>query len=184
MMSKLLSIFTDSEQSFHGQEPHERVLMTLRRHPFTLSYPLILIFLAAFVPMLGKLAFGAEIRAEGLEALFLFLSSLWYGFLWLAAFYFLTMYALNTVIITDRRIIENEQHGFFNRRVAELHLYRVQDVSVHTAGVIETLLSFGNVTVQTAASEREFTFDRIPHPEKVKDAIMKWVSTHREHLKL
>jgi uncharacterized membrane protein YdbT with pleckstrin-like domain len=88
------------------------------------------------------------------------------------------------VIITDRRIIENEQHGFFNRKISELHAYRVQDVSVHTNGIVETMLHFGDIVVQTAASEKQFVFHKIPNPEEVKDSIMKIVSTHQSKVRL
>ena len=184
MIKKFIELFTASKQGFHGQETDERVILILRQHLFTIIYPIALVFLATLVPLLVKLAFGTEIHLRGLGELFLFATSLWYALLWLISFYFLTIYSLNTIIITNKRIIENEQVGFFDRKVSELHLYRIQDVSVHTEGAIQTILSFGNVIVQTAASEREFMFEKIPHPERVKDAIMQAVGTHRSHLNL
>ncbi len=183
MFKKLISLFTETTQSFQGQEAGERVILIIRQHIFTVSYRLTLVFLAALVPLLAKLAFPT-LAASSHGALFLFLASLWYAALWLGAFYILTLYCLNTIVITDRRIIENEQESFFNRKVAELHLFRIQDVVVHTEGFFETLLSFGDVMVQTAATEREFTFRRIGNPEHVKDVIMQTVSAHRSNLSL
>lgn len=179
-MKNLFAVFTSSEATFQGKEAGENVVMILRQHLFTLTYPLILIFLAALVPILMKFAFTTEIAARSWGTAFIFLASLWYAALWLLSFYFLTMYALNTVIITDRRIIENEQLGLFNRKVSELHLYRIQDVSVRIEGAIPTFLSFGDTVVQTAASEREFIFHQIPHPERVKDAIMRLVAPKKD----
>lgn len=184
MIQRLIAIFTESLQSFHGQEAGEKVVLIIRQHLFTVSYRLGLVFLAAFIPLLVKLIFADQIVMHQGTNLFLFISSLWYAFLWLLGFYTLTLYCLNTVVITDRRIIENEQKGFFNRKVAELHLYRVQDVSVHTEGLIPTLLSFGDITVQTAATEKEFLFRSIANPETVKDIIMQTVSAHRSNLNL
>lgn len=176
MMKNLFAVFTSSEATFQGKEEGESVVMIVRRHLFSLSGPATLVFLAALVPILVKLAFSGEISARDWGAPYLFLASLWYAALWLASFYFLTLYALNTVIITDRRIIENEQVGFFDRKVSELHLYRVQDVSVRINGAVPTFLSFGAVLVQTASAEREFIFEAIPHPERVKDAIMRLIA--------
>jgi uncharacterized membrane protein YdbT with pleckstrin-like domain len=177
---RLFSLFTESELSFQGKEQGESVVMILRQHIFTIIRPLSLVFLAALVPILVRLAFAEEIAAAGGSGAFLFLASAWYALLWLLAFYLLTMYALNTVIITDRRIVENEQLGLFNRKVSELHLYRVQDVSVRVEGAIPTFLSYGDVMVQTASSEPEFVFRRVPHPERVKDAVMRSVAVTRE----
>jgi membrane protein YdbS with pleckstrin-like domain len=184
MLNKLFSIFSESAKSFEGQETGEKVIMILRRHPFTIAIRLSLLALLAIVPIIVWPEFGGEIAARGFAELFWFGSSIWYMALWMLIFYALTMYALNTVIVTDKRIIENEQHGFFHREVSELHMYRVQDVSVKTHGVIETFLSFGDVAVQTAASETHFVFHKIPNPEEVKDKIMKVVLAHRSDLKL
>lgn len=91
------------------------------------------------------------------------------------------MYMLDVWIVTDRRIIDSTQHGFFNRTVSELHLTRVQDISVHTVGVIPTLLHFGDLQVQTAGTEEKFNFLQIPNPLAVKDAIMAVVTDHLPH---
>lgn len=182
MLKRLISIFTDSRLSFHGQEPGECVSLIIRPHIFTVLGPLSLVFLAVFIPPLVKLAFSAALLAFGLTGIFVLLSAFWYAGLWLLAFYVLMLYCLNTVIITDRRLVENEQKGFFNRKVSELHLYRIQDVSAHTEGFIETLLTFGDITVQTAAAEKEFVFRQIGHPEAVKDVIMRLVSRRRPEM--
>jgi hypothetical protein len=176
MIKRLFSVFTSSEATFQGKEAGESVVMILRQHLFTLTSPVILIFLAALVPILLRLAFAAKIGLHDWGTAFVCLASLWYAALWLLAFYFLTLYALNTVIITDRRIIENEQLGLFNRKVSELHLYRVQDVSARIEGAMQTFLNFGDVMVQTAASEREFIFHQVGHPERVKDTIMRLIA--------
>jgi hypothetical protein len=184
MLKKLAALFQESGDSFQGQEPGEKVVMILRRHYFTILYPLSFILLLAFIPLAVQAAFETEIAMRNLGSFLSLASALWYLFLWLTAFYIITLYALNIVIITDRRLIENEQHAFFHRKVSELHLYRVQDIAVRTHGLIETLFSFGDVAVQSAASEREFIFRRVPHPEIAKDAIMKHVNNHRTNLKL
>lgn len=184
MINKLLSVFSESAQSFEGQEQGETVLVIFRRHPIVVLIPLFFIFLFCLTPPLAWLKFSSELGKAGLNHLFLFISSLWYLLLWLLSFYLLTFYALNTVVVTDKRIIEKEQHHFFNRKVSELHAYRVQDVSVHTNGFIETLFCFGDIVVQTAASEREFIFHQIAHPERVKDIIMRNVIVHRAELGL
>lgn len=180
MIKKIFSVFRTSEQSFQGKEPGENVILIIRQHLYTVTVPLIVIFIAALLPLFTRTALASFLAREGWGNAFLFIASVWYALLWLFAFYFLTIYALNTVIVTDHRIIENEQLGFFDRKVAELHLYRVQDVSVHVNGFLETFMSFGDVMVQSAASEREFLFKRVPHPEEIKDKIMKAVAAKRD----
>jgi len=172
MIKSLFSIFRDSPNSFEGQEKDEEVILLLRRHPFTVLLSLTLFSLACFVPIVVGVVFWSYLSTHGWLNLYFFVSNVWLLSFWLAIFHSLTMYTLNTVIITNRRIIDSDQHGFFNRQIAELHSHRIQDISIHTNGLIETMLKFGDVTVQTAASEKQFTFHQIPRPDRVKDVIM------------
>ena len=172
MINKLLSIFRESPNSFDGQEKEEKVVLLLRRHLFTILAPIVLFLIACLVPIIFGVIFYGYLSTHSLFSLFLFISSIWYLGIWLVIFYTLTIYTLDTVIISDHRIIDNDQRGLFYRNVSELHSHRIQDVSVYTNGVIETFLNFGDITVQTAASEKQFVFHQIPNPEKVKDAIM------------
>lgn len=173
MIKEFLSIFSESLNSFEGQKVGEKTLMLLRQHSFTILVRVGFFGLLALVPIAIGLAFIPYFSLHGLLALFFFISSLWYMGLWLAVFHALTIYSLNTVIITDQRIIDSDQLGLFNRKISELNGNRIQDVSIHTNGIIETMLKFGNVTVQTASSETHFIFYQIPRPERVKEVIMK-----------
>ncbi len=184
MIRKLLSLFTETHLHFNEQEAGETVVLLLRPHRFTILYPVSFIFLLGLIPILIMVGFKETLETMGLITLFWFLTSLYYMWLWLSLFYCLTIYSLNVVIVTDRRIIENEQFGFFKRKISELHTYRVQDISVKITGMVETLLNFGDIHVQTAGSEREFTFKQIANPEEVKDRIMQVVTAHQAKVKL
>lgn len=182
MIDRFIKFFHHSGNRFQGQEPDEQVLLLLRRHRFTILLPLSFITLLALLPVIMWIFMPPDFELDfgQFSSLFYLILTLWYLFLWLVAFYFLTLYSLNTVIVTDRRIIENEQHAFFSRKVSELHNHRVQDVSAHTHGFVETLVGYGDITVQTAASEREFVFHKIGDPERVKDRIMRAVAMHHD----
>lgn len=172
MIREIFDIFTDSLNSFQGQEENERVILLLRRHPFTTMVKIGFLLTISLIPIITLLVFWSYIVSDGWLDLFLLVSSVWYlGFL-LIIFHTLTIYTLSTVLITDQRIIDSDQHGLFDRKIAELHNHRIQDVSTHTTGILETLLGYGDVTVQTAASEKQFTFHKMPKPNKVKDSIM------------
>lgn len=173
MVKSFLSIFRDSPNSFEGQERNEKVVLLLRQHPFFILIRIGLFGLACLVPVVIGVMFLTYLMTHDWLNLFLFISSTWYLGFWFAIFYSLTMYTLNTVIITDHRIIESDQHGFFNREISELHSHRIQDATTHTNGIIETFLKFGNVTVQTAGAEKQFVFHQIPRPDNVKDVIMR-----------
>lgn len=166
----------ESAKTFEGQEKGEEVVLLLRRHPFVALMPASALITVGIIIFLVFLAFYTLIANSGYFRLILFVGSLFYMLLWLMIFYKLTMYTLNTVIVTDRRIIERDQNSFFDRKVSELHIYRIQDITVSTKGILPTLLHYGDIAVQTAASEKEFIFHEMPRPEEVKNSIMKVVS--------
>ncbi len=171
-MKSILSIFSESANSFTGQEAGEKVILLLRRHPFYIILKLLLFAAFIFIPIFLGLIFSPFLVANGLFALALFLISIWCLILWQVFFYSLTMYSLDVWIITDRRIIDSTQNGFFNRTISELHITRIQDISVHIDGPVQTFFRFGDLQIQTAGTEEKFKFIQIPNPEEVKNEIM------------
>jgi uncharacterized membrane protein YdbT with pleckstrin-like domain len=170
---KFLSIFTESPNSFQGQNTNEKVLIFLRRHPFVIIIRIIGLAIAYALPILISLVFTDFVLLNNLIGLYLFTVSIWSLFFWLAIFYSFTMYTLDVWIITDSRIIDSTQHGFFNRTTSELHLTRIQDISVNVNGPVESILNFGELNIQTAGTEGRFKLQQIPNPAYVKDALMK-----------
>lgn len=92
------------------------------------------------------------------------------------------LYLLDTWIVTNERILDVNQKSFFFRTVSELNLSKVQDISVKTSGLIQTIFDFGDVEIETAgAALDKFRFRQVAHPNMVKDRIMKLVSEARKH---
>ena len=86
-----------------------------------------------------------------------------------------TDYFLDTWIVTTERIINIEQKGLFSRVISTLHLNQVQDVTSETHGFFATILTYGNVHIQTAGTVERFLFKRINNPDDVKFTIMRLV---------
>jgi len=172
-MNTLFSLFIESHNTFQGQEPGENVILFLRRHPIVIIFKIIGLVAAYFVPILLSLVFLDFISRNDLFIVYLFGISIWNLFMWVIIFYSLTMYTLDVWIVTDRRVIDSTQHGFFNRTVSELHVTRIQDIYVKVEGPLATFVNYGNLLIQTAGTEERFIFKQIPKPIQVKDAIMK-----------
>ncbi len=162
---------------FPGQEPNEKIIMSLHRHWF--------VFLAKLMTWLG-LALGPAIvwivarNFAGWElsttsvgfGLIVAGASLYYLFIWMMLFGFWLDYYLDYFLVTDRRVVDIEQSGLFNRSIAELRLYRIQDVTSEVKGFWATILHFGNVYIQTAAEKERFVFELVPHPELVVKRLL------------
>ena len=171
-MKSLFSIFNETNNSFEGQEHGEKVIVIIRRHPFFIVVRLLGIIILFLLPLLAISFFNQFLITYGILTFSIFIYSLWSLLLWQILFYFITMYILDIWIVTDRRIIDSTQHGFFDRSVSELHITKIQDISVKVEGFFQTLLKFGDLSVQTAGTETKFHFLQIPKPKEVKDKIM------------
>lgn len=162
------------KNAFPNQERDETVYVFVRRHwlaflPF-LGF-VIAILLAGVIAILLITNFFADSLNEwafpvailSLSMLFLAIATI---FLvgWLD-FYF------DIHVVTDRRIVDIDQKGLFNRVTSELNLSQVEDVTAHSKGFLETFFTFGDVTVQTAGTQPNFVLEKIPKPNEVTRLI-------------
>lgn len=160
-------------------EPNEKVLATVRKHWFIITVemlgilffaliPLFLLIVVAFLPLSFDLAnlfvdYSAEV---------VFMMAAWLLLSAIAGVAVWTHYFLDLWVITDRRIIVIDQVHFFNRKVSNFRLERLQDIKVTVKGIIPTLLNYGTVRAQTAsAAESNFTSPGLPAPRELQSLI-------------
>ena len=177
-MNTLISWLVTSGYNFEGKHKEEKVAVFLHRHWFILASRVAKFVFAAILPLFIYILIPNSITISPDASKWIVLVALiYYSFVWSTSCYAITMYLLDTWVVTDQRILNNNQHGFFSRTVSELQLPRIQDISVHVSGLIPTLLDFGNIEVQTAGSVNKFVFLQVPDPHKVKEEIMKLVAS-------
>ncbi len=163
------------EINFPGQHNDEQIILFLRRHWF--------IFFAHLLSILAGIAglilayfffifFDPSFSQSEYYSLLLFGESLGTLFIWNLFFILWLDYYLDAWIVTNERIININQKGFFNRDISELKLTKIQDVTSEISGFIPTLLNYGNIHVQTAGEKERFVFYQIPDPNKVKNVIV------------
>ncbi|HRH26523.1 MAG TPA: PH domain-containing protein [Candidatus Paceibacterota bacterium] len=156
----------------------EHIVLDAQKHWFIILVEIIWIPLAALVPPIGLIIalisapYLTFIALENFNA-FLFFYSIWILFLWILSFSIMTDYYLDVVRITNKRIIDVDQQGFFSRNIATLRLDDVQDVTVESTGIIATFLKFGSVKIQSAGQQNEFVIKGVRHPDFVRETIIK-----------
>jgi hypothetical protein len=169
---KIFDFISQTSYSFEGKKGDENVELFLHRHWFTIVNKITLLAIGVFLPLIPFVIFGPAIVANNLLPFFMFCWACYLLLLWFIIFYALTMYTLDYWIVTDERIIDNKQNGFFDRTISELDLSSIQDVKVNLTGLIPTFLNFGYVEIQTAARDKHFIFEDVPKPQDVKDIVM------------
>lgn len=82
-------------------------------------------------------------------------------------------YYYDIYILTKDTIVDITQSGFFNRKISQLSLLRVQDVSSKVEGFFPTFFGFGDVLVETAGEKVEtFLLKDIPNPQKFSATVL------------
>lgn len=99
--------------------------------------------------------------------------------LWMHFFAVWTDYWLDAWVITDTRIIDIEQKGFFSREVSSFPLTRIQDVTYEVHGILAMWLHFGDVRVQTASVSTDLIMRQVGNPDFVKEEVLKIITRYR-----
>ncbi len=89
-----------------------------------------------------------------------------------------TNYYLDSLILTNRRLIDCEQKQLFFRDVATIPISNIVDMKAETHGIIQTFFDFGSLSVQTAAEVEEVIIHGLSRPYEVKDAIVQIFQTY------
>jgi len=157
--------------------PGEQRLSISRKHWFLFLQEAFSPLIALLLPFLAVGFFvGSGILPGTLfeSSFWVLFSSVWLlsCIAWLSTIW--TNYILDMIIVTTQRVIFVQQRLLFHREVITIHLENEQNVTVETEGIIATLLGFGALRVETAGALTELAvFDGLPHPEQVKEQILK-----------
>ncbi len=168
-------------------QPQERIITVARHHWFIYVRDLVGIALLFFLPFFAIPLLNIFITAGGgpvsiPDGYGLFFASLWALFLWQVLFSRWTDVYFDIWIVTNWRIIDIDQKGFFNREVATLlDLEKIEDVTVKLNSVIGNLLGYGDLQIQTGAVHREFIFPETDNPGGLEKIIRR---AQEEHLGL
>ncbi len=163
-------------------EPGEHVVLQVRKHWLLflgelLPYAILAIIpfaLPKLLPLAPPLAPYAEFF-DYTNSIMRTVLGVWLLVSWTGAWGAFTKYFLNAWVLTNARVVTIKQRGFFKREVSSLLLTRVQDVTSNVVGIIQSLLNIGNIKVQSAGAEVEFTMRGIPRPEQMRDLIIKYI---------
>ena len=113
---------------------------------------------------------------SNLELLWVFFGSFIFGLL-LFIYHFL-MWFFTYFIVTDRRIRQVTQHGFFGKDVVELQLRKIQTISYNIPGFSGEMFKFGTIIIQTFVGD--LVIKNVEHPNKIYNMLQDAVEIANE----
>lgn len=158
---------TEPTLSFQGENSDEDIQFVLRRHPWSLIRPgLMIVGLLLVVTAVFWLFQGSWVTSW---AIFLLIPiALYLG----ARAWF--VWANSLFVLTNERVIITDQTGWFSRTVKEVMLVDIISISHEVNGALATMLNFGDIIIQAAgATEKDLVMKAIYDPYEVQQRIIR-----------
>src|SRR3989338_3977954 len=99
---------------------------------------------------------------EGGIGLTIFVVWLFSGILLLMRTYI--MWARTVFVVTDMRVIDYDQKGFFYRVVTQTRFDQIDEVSYQIKGIFPTLFRYGTLELQLHSSSADIQVEKVKHP--------------------
>lgn len=147
---------------FEGQREGEKLLFIFRRHIIAMRkgfWLLLLPFALLSVPVF--------IWPTNLEVYWWPLIGFGIGLI-LFSYHFLMWY-YTIYIVTDQRLRQITQKGFFGKDVVELGLSKIQSISYNVPGFGGEILGFGTIVIQTYVGD--LIINKVEHPERIYNKL-------------
>ncbi len=157
---------------FEGQHEDEEVLFVFRHHMVKIRkafYMLAIPFLISSIPVL--------VWPENLNNIWVAVGGLGLGLV--LFFYQWLGWYFSLFIVTNQRLRQITQKGFFNRSVIDLGLSKIQNISYNVPGLSGAMFGFGTLVVQTYVGD--LYLDKIEHPQKIYDQLTNAIKQYAKH---
>lgn len=89
------------------------------------------------------------------------------------------LYRSNVIYVTSDKIAQVLYLSLFNRKISQLSIGDVQDVTVTQKGIFAHIFNYGTLIIETAGEQSNYTFTFVPDPYQVSKVI---VGAHEANL--
>lgn len=151
---------------FDGQREGEELLFMFRRH--------IIAMRKGFYGLLIPMSIGAVpflIWQDNINLLWVFIGGFGIGLI--LFFYHFVIWFYTYYIVTNERIRQITQRGFFGKDVVELRLAKIQNISYNVPGFFGEAFKFGTIVIQTFVGD--LVIRNVERPDeiynKLQDAV-------------
>lgn len=166
----------DQQRDFEGQRDDEQLLFVFRRHPIAMRKAYYLLLIPLVIGCIPPLIWQTNLMLFWLPVIGLVIG------LFLFAYHFVMWY-FTIYIVTDQRIRQITQHGFFGKDVVELRLSKIQNISYNIPGFTGEILGFGTIVIQTIVGD--LVIRQVGHPDetynKLQDAVTAALPKQEDH---
>lgn len=166
-------------------DSEEELLLEIRKHPFGFFVILITGFLIALALFAAVIAVAASNLLEavdfgGLNSLVVFIGFILAIIILIVTAINAQLYRNNVVFVTNEKIAQILHITLFNRKISQLSIGDVQDVTVQQNGFLANMIGYGTLTIETAGEQQNYVFTFVPKPYETSKVI---INAHENNLK-
>lgn len=144
---------------------NEELVVIVRKYPLVFLGPIMITAIFIIAPFF----FLYPLFHAGWWGIALFFLFLVFGIIYGIRQFII--YSFNVFVITNKRIIDIDQRGLFDRVFSESSYDKIQDISFRIKGVLQTFFHYGSVIIQTASSDANLELEGIKDPAKIQEII-------------
>lgn len=152
----------DFTPQFDGQREDETLVLVFRRHIIGLRKGFYLVLIPLLIGSIPVFIWQDVLWLLLLPVAGLALGLILFFFQWVKWYF-------TVFVLTDQRIRQVTQKGFFGKDVIDLDVANIQNVSYNVPGFSGEVLGFGTIVVQTIVGD--LVLDKIGHPAKVYNTL-------------
>lgn len=159
-------------------QPGERIICDIKRHPFGIvsmyvAAAVALVVMAVLAAMAPNIFSQYSSTAGGSFTTLVQAAAIVFGVLIILVLLIATMvYWQNRWIVTDDSITQITQASLFGRRVSQLSMENLEDITINQDGILQAMFNFGTLRAETAGERSKFVFQYCPDPKKYARAIL------------
>jgi hypothetical protein len=168
-----------SQLAFVGQRPDEELILVFRRHLIAMRKGFYMLLVPLVVTSLPLVIWPYSVELYIVPLIGLAIGLLLFAYQYM-------MWYFTVYIVTNQRLRQVTQKGFFGKDVIELQLSKVQNISYNIPGFGGEIFRYGTIVIQTYVGD--LIIKNVDDPEKIynqlQDAVnnaSKGVGNHEEN---
>jgi len=167
-------------------DDNEELLLEIRKHWFGLFMIIVTGTVISFSVLMVMFAaassdFLKDVGLENSRGLVAFMGYIIFLLTAVLTLISVLLYRSNVIYITNEKIAQVLYINIFNRKVSQLNIGDVQDVTIQQKGIVANSLNYGKLVIETAGEQEPYHFTFVPKPNQAAKVI---IQAHEVNLKL
>ncbi len=161
-------------------DSNEELLAEVRKHPFGLLLILltggfVVLMMLAVTVAVSYADFDSALNTSNINSLRLYM--VFFGLLLMVGAIAITLIAAflykgNVIFVTSEKIAQTLYISLFHRKISQLSIGDVQDVTVTQRGVFAHFFNYGTLVIETAGEQENYSFNFVPDPHTTSKVIV------------